>query len=133
MDSKGQVSVDLLFATLIAMIIMGSFVALITGGTEKTQTAEFGRARMVGERIAEAINTVYINGRGYAVNLTMPATSDLDMTADVTSNGYVNVAYQGRTTSIRLIPRINITSATLSSGNIYTIRNNNGTITITQL
>ncbi|GAB4316298.1 MAG: hypothetical protein Kow0019_16860 [Methanobacteriaceae archaeon] len=133
MDSRGQISVDLLFATLVAMIIIGSFVALITGGTEKTQTAEFGRARMVGERIAEAINTVYINGRGYAINLTMPATSDLDMTADVTSTGYVNVAYQGRTTSIRLIPRTNITSATLRSGNIYNIRNNNGTITITQL
>jgi len=133
MDSKGQISVDLLFATLVAMIIIGSFVALITGGTEKTQTAEFGRARMIGERIAEAINTVYINGRGYTINLTMPATSDLDMTAVVTSTGYVNVAYQGRTTSIRLIPRTNITSATLRSGNIYNIRNNNGTITITQL
>lgn len=133
MDFKGQISVDLLFATLIAIIIVGSFVALITGGTEKTQTAEFGRARMVGERIAEAINTVYINGRGYNLNLTMPATSDLDMTADVTSTGYVNVAYQGRTTSIRLIPRTNITSATLSSGNVYNIRNNNGTITITEL
>ena len=133
MDSKGQISVDLLFATLIAIIIMGSFVALITGGTEKTETAEFGRARMVGERIAEAINIVYVNGKGYSVNLTMPATTDLDMTADVTSNGYVNVDYQGRTTSIRLVPRQNISSSTLSSGNMYTIKNNNGTISITQL
>ncbi|AXV36789.1 MAG: hypothetical protein CIT01_00545 [Methanobacterium sp. BRmetb2] len=133
MDSKGQVSVDLLFATLIAIIIMGSFVALITGGTEKTETAEFGRARMIGEKIAESINTVYVNGRGYSINLTMPAVSDLNMTAQVMNNGYVNVYYQGRTTSIRLVPRQNISPITLSSGHMYRIRNNNGTITITQL
>ncbi|MGC9516092.1 MAG: hypothetical protein ACP5C3_00165 [Methanomicrobiales archaeon] len=133
MDLKGQVSVDLLFATLIAIIIIGSFVSLISSETETTQTAELGRARMVGEKIAEAINTVYTNGNGYSINVSMPSTTDLDMTAQVTTSGYVNIAYQEKSTSIRLIPRQNISSITMTSGNRYNIRNNNGTITITQL
>ncbi|MBV1766921.1 MAG: hypothetical protein KUA29_01220, partial [Methanobacterium sp.] len=113
-DNQGVATVDLLFATLIAMIIIGSLISIIGGETDRSSTAELGRARMVGERVATTINTVYTNGRGYSANITIP--SDMDITVDVTTNGFVQVKYAGSTIDIRLVPKTNINSVTMNKG-----------------
>lgn len=131
LDNRGIATVDLLFATLIFLIIVVGFVNLISSEMDKTQAGELGKARMLGERIAEAINTVYINGRGYSVNLTLP--SDFNFTAYVNSAGYVTVTYKGNNTTINLISKSNLTNVTMTTGQRYQVKNNNGTITFTLL
>lgn len=130
-DNQGVATVDLLFATLIAMIIIGSLISIIGGETDRAATSELGRARMVGERVATTINTVYTNGRGYSANITIP--SDMDIKVDVTTNGWVKVNYASSTIDIRLVPKTNINSVTMSTGEKYTAFNDNGTIKFTKI
>lgn len=130
-DNQGVATVDLLFATLIAMIIIGSLISIIGGETDRAATSELGRARMVGERVATTINTVYTNGRGYSANITIP--SDMDIKVDVTTNGWVKVNYAGSTIDIRLVPKTNINSVTMNKGEKYTAFNDNGTIKFTKI
>jgi len=127
LDNRGIATADLLFATLIFLVIALSLVNLISSEMDKTQTAELGKARMLGERIAGAINTVYINGRGYSINITLP--NDFDFTAYVNNTtGYVTVIYNSKLINVKLIPNNNLTNVTMSRGERYQIKNNNGTI-----
>ena len=128
-DNRGQASAELILATVVFLVISLSFVNLIGGEMDKTQTGELGQVRVLGEKIAETINTVYINGNGYSANLTMP-NETFDYTASVSSTGNVTVVYNSNSINIKLIPQ-NVNSITLNEGMNYTIKNNNGTITVT--
>lgn len=136
LDNKGQGSIELLFITLILFVIFGLFIGVIGTASDKTQTASMAEARMQGEKIAEAINSAYIHGDGYAINITIPPSPN--MTASVnTPQNYVTVIYQNKSIPIKLIPlsiqTYNITSDPQGLVNIiYTIKNNNGTINITK-
>lgn len=136
LDDKGQGSVEILFVTLIFFIIFGMFLGIIDTAANKTQTASLGEVRMQGEKIAEGINSAYIHGDGYSINITIPPTPN--MTAKVNNPpGNITVVYQGQSIIIKLIPNklqtITITSDPQGLKNvIYTIKNNNGTINITK-
>lgn len=130
LDDKGIASAELIFATLIFLIVITSLLNLTSTEMTKNQTAELGEVRIAGERIASAINTVFINGPGYAANVTLP--SDLTFTADVSTNGSLTMNYKGNSTVIKLIPK-NVTSVTMNPGQKYLIKNVNGTITFTLL
>ncbi|MBI4812850.1 MAG: hypothetical protein HY802_00210, partial [Methanobacterium sp.] len=71
MDQKGIATADLLFATLIAIVIMGSMVSTINNEMNKSQSGDLGTIRVVGEKVAQTVNTVYTNGNGYNMNLTL--------------------------------------------------------------
>lgn len=129
MDEKGVLTADLLFATLIAIIIIAGMVGFIDSELSKTQTLELGKARMAGERVAEAINTVYINGPGYTVNLTLPNGT---YTINV-NNEIIKVYHGSHEISLKIIPKTNITPANLSAGNSYNLKNDDGTIKITRI
>lgn len=137
LDNKGVASVDFLFATLIAVIIIGSLVSIISTETEIIETAELGRARMVGERIATTINTVYINGPGYTANVTIP--EDIDMEVDVDEEGFLVVKYKGTNIQIPIIPRNptagveNIKTANFKNGESFQVTNNEGTLEFNKL
>ena len=74
MDSQGQLSADLIFATLLIIIIMGSLVTIIADRMETvTTTEELGNARMIAENVAEAVNKVYAGGNGHSLIITLPA------------------------------------------------------------
>jgi len=130
LDERGIASAELIFATLIFLIIITSFLSLTSTEMTKNQTAELGEVRIAGERIAAAINTVFINGKGYAANVTLP--SDLTFTAIVSTNGSLTMNYKGNSTVIKLIPK-NLTSVTMNPGQKYQIKNVNGTINFTLL
>lgn len=130
MDSKGIASVDLLLATLVAFVIFGSFVSLISTETGNVQTSELAQTRVIGERIASTINTVYTSGNGYTVNMTLP-NDNLTYTAQVKTNGTLTMTYNGQSFDILLTPRTNISAVTMTHGQRYKITNNNGTITFT--
>jgi len=128
MDDKGVLSADLLFATLIAVLIIVGMVGLVESELSKTQIGEFGKARMAGERVAEAINTVYVNGPGYGVNLTLPSGA---YTINV-NNRMITVNYGNYKINLTIIPKTGVTPADLSAGS-YNLRNDNGIIKITKI
>ena len=70
-DNKGQASAEFIFITLIAMIVIGSIVGVIGSNQAKTQTGDVGSATIMGQKIAETINTVYINGPGYSITMNL--------------------------------------------------------------
>ena len=129
MDEKGQASAELIFVTLIVIVIAAGLVNFISNETNQNQTGNLGQARMAGENIAEVLNTVYDNGPGYTINLTIPATPTLS--AFVNSNSLL-ILCAGQNISINTIPT-NINSATLNSGHKYNITNNNNTIQFNQI
>jgi uncharacterized protein (UPF0333 family) len=127
-DNRGFASAEFIFVTLIALIIMGGMVSLISSEMDKTQTGDLGQARILGEKIATTINTVYANGNGYSIDLVIPTTP---FSVNVIP-GYVTVFNTSRNVNItiKLIPQ-NITTSTLTSNSKYHVINN-GTIQFTQ-
>lgn len=128
LDEKGQMSVDLIFATLVAVIIIGSFISFVSNESHQNQTGNVGQARMQGEKIAEAVNTAYINGPGYRVDLAIPPSPELMATVSNSTHS-VTVTCSGQSVTVNLIPA-SIGDANLTSGSSYSITNNNGTIQI---
>lgn len=127
-DQKGIATADLLFATLIAIVIFASLISSVSNEMNKTQTGDLGQARMIGERIASSINTVFINGNGYTMNTTLP--NDINYNLNVNNSGLF-VIFKGNQVKINLIPKVNISSVNMTQGQKYMIKNNNGTITFT--
>ncbi len=133
LDKKGQASVELLFISLIFLIIMASILSMVGSELNQTNTADMGKARALGEKVAGGINAVYVNGNGYSANLTIPAS--ITPTASIisvnNSTDSVNVIYNGKTIGVKMIPQqvdnFNITSST-TTDRIITIKNVNGVI-----
>lgn len=73
MDSRGIVAVDLIFATLLIIILAGSIITVISDRMDTvSQTEELGKARMTAENVAEAINKVYSGGTGHSASISLP-------------------------------------------------------------
>lgn len=73
LDKKGFFSVDALFAVMLLLLISTSFLNIYEGrkaGAE-LMTAQL-EAKMVGERLAAAINTVYANGSCFELRVSLP-------------------------------------------------------------
>lgn len=132
LDDKGQGSVEVLFISLIVFIIFAIFLGVINSTTEKTQTGSLAEARMQGEKIAEAINSVYTHGSGYYINVTIPPSPNMTVLVNQNVNNIV-VIYQGQNITIKVIPK-NLTTFTITSDPagvnniIYTVYNDNGTV-----
>ncbi len=129
-DEKGMATVDLIFATLIAIIIFGIFIASVDSSLDKTNMSDFGHMRLVGEKVVSAINTAYTNGNGYSVNVTITNIENAPYTINVNSNGLVTVKYGTNSVTLESIPKSNIETKTLNSGNTYIVNNTNGNIKI---
>jgi hypothetical protein len=97
----------------------------------KTETGTLGEVRMIGEKIASTINTVYINGNGYSINLTMSNTSTYKAYVNSTGNvSSVKMEYGTNNITIKLIPT-NVQSVVMNNGQKYKVYNDNGTIKFT--
>jgi hypothetical protein len=119
------------------IIVIGGMTTFVSSEMDKTQTGNLGQARILGEKIATAINTVYNNGNGYSVNLTIPMNSNITASVNNTT-GKVDILYlpSNKGLSVKFIPK-NIQNFIMSSqttkDNIYAVTNINGTITFTQV
>lgn len=129
-DNKGQVSAELILVTVIFLVMALGFINLTSNEMGKTQTGKLGEARMLGEKIAGTINTVYNNGAGYSINLDLPEADKLNFTATVNSTGYVTMKYGTQTIQIKLIPK-KIDNQLMNPGERYKVYNDNGTIRFT--
>ena len=141
-DNKGQFSAEFIFVTLIVLVIMGGFISLIGSTQDKSQTGDTGGARILGEKIAETINTVYINGNGYSIDLDLRTLNQalssggnpFAFTATISNssgNGVVTVSTGGQNVNVNLIPKKFNGTSNLNNNNLYHIKNVNGTIQIT--
>ena len=139
-DNKGQFSVEFIFITFIVLIVIVSLVGLIGSNQAKTQTGDVGSATIMGQKIAETINTVYINGNGYSITMNLSTLNQgMQSTAypfafnaivsNSTGAGIVTINTNPNV-NVNLIPsKINGTS-TLNNNGVYTVKNVNGTIQI---
>lgn len=131
LDNRGFASAEFIFITLIVLVVIGGLTALVSSSQDKTQTGSLGEARILGEKIAETVNTAYVHGDGYSVNLTLPASPNITASVNSPPN-YVTVSYGGQSISVKLIPK-NVSTTNLSSNHIYTVTNTNGNIAIQQI
>jgi uncharacterized protein (UPF0333 family) len=140
-DDKGQFSAEFILVSLVALIIMGGFISLIGSTMDKSQTGDNGGARILGEKIAETINTAYINGDGYSITLNLTTLnsalstsgSPFNVTATIsnsTGSGVVTVQTLGTSANVNLIPKKFNGTSSLSNSRVYTVTNVNGTIQI---
>ena len=127
LDSKGQASAELILATVVFMVIALSLFQLASSEMDKTDSGNLGQVRMIGESVAETINTVYINGPGYSANLTLPS-SPSNYTVNVNSNGNISVLYHNNNITIKLVPTSIQSFSMKNNGTSYQVINNNGTI-----
>lgn len=134
-DEKGMATVDLIFATFLAIIIFGIFVASVDSSMDKADLSDFGHMRMVGEKVVASIDKVYSNGPGYTVNVTItnvgnpPNYNPYEINVD--SEGNVTVIGAGNSVTLHSIPKSNIQSANLKSGVTYTVNNTGENIIFT--
>lgn len=131
LDNKGLASAELLFASLIFLIIAGSFLNLANSEMDITKTGELGKARLIGEKVAGAINTVYINGNGYSANITLP--KDPNYKIYINSTGFINVEYSKQNITIKILPVNKTQNIAMTPNQRYIIKNNNGTINFTRV
>ncbi|AEG18070.1 hypothetical protein [Methanobacterium paludis] len=132
MDEKGFASAELIFVTLIVIVIVGGLVTSISNETNQNQTGNMGQARMTGENIAETVNTVYTNGPGYTIKLNIPSTPNLNVCVSNSTDSLTVLLLNNQNVSIgqvtiNLIPT-NIQTKNLTSGRSYNVTNNNGRI-----
>lgn len=140
-DDKGQFSAEFILISLIVLIIIGGLVSLIGSTMDKTQTADNGGARIMGEKIAETINTAYVSGDGYSIDLDLRTMNQelsstgnpFSFSATITNTGtgyVVAVTNSGASSSVNLIPKKFNGTNTLTNNNLYHVKNVNGTIQI---
>ncbi len=138
LDKQGQVSAELLFISLIVLVVMVGMLNLMSGEINQTSTGELGKARVLGEKMSGAINAVYTGGSGYSANFTITAgitapesTIQVNDTSDT-----VDVIYNGNKVSIHVIPK-NLTNFETSTSSdtdkIITIKNDKGKITFQEV
>jgi hypothetical protein len=89
MDSRGIITIDLIFASLILLVIVGGILSVVSERMDAvSSTDELGNARMIGENTAEALNKAYNGGDGHAITLSLPANiSDKNYDIKVNSSG----------------------------------------------
>lgn len=75
MDSKGIITVELIFSSMILIVLIGCILSIVSERMDTvSSTDELGKARMTAENVAEAINKAYSGGNGQIITLNLPAT-----------------------------------------------------------
>ncbi len=144
LDNKGQASAEFIFITLIAVIVIGSLVSVIGSNQAKTQVGDLGAATVMGQKIAETVNTAYINGNGYSLTLNLSTLNSqmnssyypFGFTAVISNTngtGVVTVTTGGSSVNANLIPSQFNGTLNLNNNHTYTVTNMGGTIQITQM
>lgn len=130
-DDRGMATAELIFATFIALVVIGAMLSMISDEVNQSQVGNLGEARISGENIAEALNTVYINGNGYSAIIRLDP--DPPFNAIIASDGNssnLTIFNSGQNVTIPIIPKRFNSSYNLTSGTNYIINNDNGTIGI---
>ncbi len=140
-DEKGFATAEFVFVSLIVLIIMGGMISLIGSTQNKAQAGQLSAASILGQKIAETVNTVYINGNGYSITLD-PTTinkevsstgNPFNFTATITNasgTSFLTYSTGSNSANITLIPTKFSGLSTITNTRTYQITNVNGTIQI---
>ncbi|MGB9978012.1 hypothetical protein [Methanobacterium sp.] len=133
MDRRGIITIDLIFATLLIIIVAGSIITVISERMDTiSQTEELSKARMTANNIAEAINKVYSGGTGHSINISLPDNiTDKNYYINVNSSG-VYVTIGGMIGKAHITPKkvsnsylLDESQITMNRGSTYIIKNIN--------
>lgn len=126
MDRRGIITTDLIFASIIILVIVSSIISLASERIDAaSSTDELGNARMTAESVAEAINKAYSGGNGHRVTLSLPANiSDRSYVIRVNSSG-VFVLIDGKTGKSFINPK-KISTVSMHGNRSYIIENVKG-------
>ena len=134
MDNQGIMTVDLIFATLLIIIVAGSIITVVSDRMDTaSQTEELTKARMTADNVAEAINKVYSGGTGHSMTVNLPDNiTDKNYYINVNSSG-VYVTIGGMIGKAYITPKkfsdsyfLREAPITMYNGENYTIKNVNG-------
>ena len=135
MDQGGQLTVDLLFATLIIIIAITSIVSITTTGIATANGSEISKAKVLSDDVARSVDTVISNGYGQYLVLELPGVSNTTTTdfkynyAIKVDNSGVTVVYMGKNIVSSIIPNNNLKSdQNMYPGEKYNISNDQGKI-----
>lgn len=136
MDEQGMLSVDLLFATFILVIIIGSTAMLISDRVDTVDESQrLVEARALAENVAGAIDQVYAGGEGQAIKIKMPQmlNEDTNYRIRVNSSGVLVTTINRRGLAYVLPKKFSSNPKNLQSVTIimypskeYTITNRRG-------
>ncbi|MBP1945248.1 hypothetical protein [Methanobacterium petrolearium] len=131
LDNRGMATAELIFATFIALVVIGAMLSMVNDEVNQSQVGNLGEARISGENIAEALNTVYINGNGYSVIIRLDPNPPFNAVIESSGNSSsLTIFTNGQSINIPIIPKRFNSSYNLTSGTNYIIKNNDGTIGI---
>ena len=134
MDNRGVMVVDLIFATLLIIIVAGSIITVVSDRIDTaSQTEELSKARMTANNVAESINKVYSSGTGHFANISLANNiTGKEYFMEVNSSG-VYVTIGGMMGKAHITPkkisnsyRLDESQITMRCGSTYLIRNVNG-------
>lgn len=134
MDNRGIMTVDLIFATLLIIVIAGSIITVVSDRIDTvSQTEELAKARMTADNVAESINKVYSGGTGHSVTISLPdSITDQTYYINVNSSG-IYVTIGGMIGKADITPKkisssysLDESQITMHGGSTYTIKNVNG-------
>lgn len=120
MDSRGIIASDLIFASILILMVIGSILTIVTERVDAvSKTEETGKARIIAENIAEAINKVYSGGNGHSANISLPANiTDKNYEIKVNSSG-VFVLIDGMIGKAHVAPKKFSNNDLFEEKNIY--------------
>lgn len=139
-DNRGMASVELIFITLIVLVIMAGMLSLISTQLGMTNTGNVAKMRIAGENMVTSINTVYVNGNGYSIDMQLPDDQYIEVNVINTgSDSYLTIYNNEEVVNLKLIPKRFYSNYTMYNSYVlgynpmYRITNNNGTLNITQI
>jgi hypothetical protein len=135
MDQKGILSADLIFATLLLLMVIASALSIISTGMDSAENTEFSKAKVLADSVARTINTAYTNGDGnYIIFNFDNSSSDFNYLVYVTNTG-VNVEYKSKNASSSIIPSnyLSSNSTVIHPGESYNVSNSGGFILLTKI
>lgn len=120
MDYKGTLSADLMFATLIILIIFGTMSYLILDRFNMVdEIQDLTEARSLAENVAVDINQAYAGGEGHMVEIRTPAQINQDGNYRIeVSSSEVLVKLEGRRGMAYIIPEKISATTSLKSATI---------------
>jgi len=70
---RGFFSIDALFALTLLLMVSAAFLNIYEGRRTSAEAVSASlEAKMVGEKMASAINTVYVNGPNFSLKINLP-------------------------------------------------------------
>lgn len=133
MDQKGFLSADLIFATLLLIVITAGVVSVVSTGIDTAQNTTFSKAKVLSDTLASTVNAIYTNGDGNYIIFNFTSDSTFNYKVYVNNNG-VNVEYNNKNASSSIIPKNYLgNSYVINPGDVYNITNQGGIIVFNKI